>query len=123
MLVFVFLISGIEASAQVAPNNITSKPKPTLQQCRADLDAWSKIDPANDGESLLTYDDLLRMAVEMSDCGTLVDPDPRSPGGTAVKYGKVFDTIYKCISSRDSDFISRHGLLKQLMKEDKAGAR
>jgi hypothetical protein len=124
MLVFVFLVSGIEASAQVAPNDITLEPAPTLQQCRADLDAWSKIDSTKDYESHFTYDDLEEMARAMVQCGVGVDSAPRSPGVVAAKYYKVFMTINSCITSRYFDFIFRHDeLRRQFEKEDKAGAR
>lgn len=117
-LAFAVLISGVAVSAQVVPNSITSKPLPTLQQCRADLDAWSKIDPVDDSKSMLTHDDLQEMAIEMSRCGFAVDLKNNA------KYTDAFKTIYSCESGRYFDFIRRHnGLWNQFENEDKAGAR
>jgi hypothetical protein len=119
---FIFLVLavlvGTPAFAQVTPNPITSKPMPTLAQCRADLDAWSSIDPSNDSKSTLTHDDLLEMVLEMSRCGFAVDAKNND------KYVQAEKTIQTCIFGRYFDFLRRHPTLwEQFVKEDAAGQR
>jgi Zn-dependent oligopeptidase len=114
-----FLLIAAPLFAQVTPNPITSKPVPTLAQCRADLDAWStSIDPQTDNKSTFTYDDLTEMVLEMSRCGFSVDAKNND------NYVKVEDRIQACIAGRYFDFIRRHpALWDQFTMEDAGGAR
>jgi hypothetical protein len=117
-LPFLFVLLATPALAQVVPNPLSSKPMPTLAQCRADLDAWKSIDPLKDSKSTLTHDDLLEMVLEMSRCGFAVDTKNND------KYVDVQKTIQICISSKYYDFISRHrALWEQFEKEDAGGER
>jgi hypothetical protein len=117
-LLVLSVLVGSPLFAQVTPNPLSSKPMPTLAQCRADLDAWSSIDPVNDSKSSLTHDDLLDMVLEMSRCGFAVDAKNND------KYLKVEGSIQTCIAGRYFDFIRRHPTLwDQFVKEDASGER
>ncbi len=112
------VLVGTPVFAQVTPG-VTSKPMPTVAQCRADVAAYQITgDPMTDEKSTLTHDDLLDMVLEMSRCSFVVDVQNRD------KYDKVEERIQTCIFGRYYDFIRRHpALWEQFVKEDAAGQR
>jgi len=119
LLVLAALVAAPMFAQEATPNPLTTKPTPTISQCRTDVDAYQTSgDPITDSKSALTHDDLLEMVTEMSRCAVVVDPQNRD------KYNKVTERIQTCISGRYYNFIRRHPTLwEQFEKEDAAGGR
>jgi len=118
ILPFLFVLVAVPTFAQETPDLPGIKPKPTLAQCRADSDAWARIDPMNDSKSNFNHDDLQDMVFEMGRCVYGVDAKNKE------KYVQVSTTLQTCIALRYYDFLSRHPeMWKPFEKEDAAGQR
>jgi hypothetical protein len=91
---------------------------PTVAQCQADQRLWRAKLEGDQGFDLkdVTLNTLAHWEAEMVKCEA-VDPPNQS---------RYFNTDVEAVaaeSHREFDFIKRHGLLEQFVKEDAAGQR
>ncbi len=101
---------------------------PTADVCRADAAVWNAAIMNHDPEASKTrlpYDEIAARAIEMHDC---LNVDPAHAGDTASiarmdTYSGLEAVYTDEIASREMHFIQRHGLAKQFLEEDAAGAR
>jgi hypothetical protein len=101
---------------------------PTVDVCRADAAVWNAAVMNRNPEASKTklpYDELAARAIEMHDCLTV---DPAHVGDAASiarmdTYSLLEADYTDEIASRAMHFIQRHGLGKQFLEEDAAGAR
>jgi hypothetical protein len=90
-------------------------PPPTVDQCRANMDAW--IDQTSpEVMAKLSYREIMKRANEMSACEKI---DPKNVN----MYDTVSSTYDIELAARLADFIQRHGLIGQFQAEDAAGQR
>jgi len=94
-----------------------SQEKPTIEQCRADLNAWkSTTDTERDG---LGARELQRRAGEMTSCSDVEASDWER----RARYLLVSGIYIDAFSARHLKFLIRHQLLQQFLDEDAAGQR
>jgi len=91
--------------------------KPTVEQCRADMDAW--FIKYKNGRYPGEFKELNRLSIEMSWCSVESDPDPDNKE----LYQIVFDSITLEQWWRYLNFLKRHNLYDQFLAEDAAGKR
>lgn len=91
---------------------------PTVTQCQADQRLWfSKLQEGH-GDSKLIPDvrTVQQWGRVMMECEK-VDPDNRP------RYFKVLSALHEVVSQRMSEFLQRHNLFDQFLKEDAEGQR
>lgn len=101
---------------------------PTVDVCRADAAVWNAAVVNHNPETSKTklpYDELAARSNEMHACRSV---DPARVGDsssiTRMDAYTLLEALYKDeIASRAMNFIARHGLGKQFLAEDAAGAR
>ena len=92
------------------------KHAPTAAQCQADQRLWLSKLEADHGLDDVTVTTLMEWELEMQDCKA-VDPQ---------NHWTYFNTQAEALaieSSRELNFIKRHGLWQQFVDEDAAGKR
>jgi hypothetical protein len=117
LTILAVLIAG-PTFAQSSPTTVEHMPPlPTLQQCKADSNAWS-MDTSIESKFQLSSEDLGRMLFAMIRCADEVDATNKS------KYLAVGDNLKLCVYVRYYKFVHRHpDMLKKFEEEDAAGAR
>jgi hypothetical protein len=93
---------------------------PTVNQCRADREAWlleTYGRGTGPGLQHVSLDTLFGWDTEMGVCGLGVDEEQRAAYQNAQARFQIE------VSRRRKDFIERHGLTEQFYKEDAAGER
>jgi len=94
-----------------------SQDKPTVEQCRADFNAWkSTTDSERDS---LDVRELQRRFGEMTSCTEVED----KYWERKERYFNVSEVYGDAISARYLKFLIRHKLLQQFLDEDAAGQR
>jgi hypothetical protein len=95
----------------------SSQEKPTMEQCRADFNAWKSMSDSD--RDALGVRELQRRFGEMTSCSEIEDKDLEMKN----KYfsaAVVFDDL---ICTRHLKFLMRHKLLQHFLDEDGAGQR
>jgi hypothetical protein len=109
-----------------SPHQETTE-RPTLQQCKADIDAWLA---ARWNISHLPMHQIQLRIIELGACGTTYhqllrwqeQPSDTTPGKTSDL--EAIESLYDIESTdRYNSFLYRHGLTNQFYAEDDAGKR
>ena len=104
---------------------------PTVDQCTADEKLWGSYDVQNEyqeaesrhlRDGIPNHTDIARLSIlqltsrgkEMNDCARVV---------TAQPFLDVANFYLSVVEDRYSSFVKRHGLMKQMVKEDVEGQR
>jgi hypothetical protein len=112
VVIFAVLVpfSAMRGTAQQATNALTAA------QCQSDAALWLPTLEAQGGTIAITYETLGGWVDEMMQCRD-VDPANRE------KYFKVVAGAVAERANRETNYLVRHGLYKQFLAEDVAGAR
>jgi len=109
------LLIASSAFAQNEQLKQDSGPPPTVDQCRANMDAWTD-QTIPEALAKLSYREVMRRADEMTACEKI---DPKNVN----TYNVVSSTYDIEMAARLASFIKRHGLIGQFQAEDAAGQR
>lgn len=94
-----------------------SQEKPTVEQCRADRNAWKSMTDSD--RDSLSARELQRRFGEMTSCSDVENSDWQTRAGYLI-VGEIYGDM---TSARYLKFLIRHKLVQQFLDEDAAGQR
>jgi len=104
------------------------EPMPTIAQCKADRDAWMSYLQKDLKAKNLSWKELQRRAHEMSDCENVIVNAAENKGAEAETirpsdYRSVAYWYRWALLERLENFIIRHNLSDQFVRDDEQGLR